>query len=157
VDAAGGRLPVLVLLALVGRRPARLTDEGAAGLPDGPREPEALAGRRLAQASHVALALGRGHLERAVCGVLGVIRAAPDVGFRDRDQHRGLVSDAKTVAAEPALALLCCADHVRPARARLGRRAGGGERRHYDRLVGWAEPADHPALLVDDGQHGAAL
>jgi len=71
--------------------------------------------------------------------------------------RRGWLGGPEAVAAEPAVPLLRRADNVRPARARLGRRAGGGERRQHGRLVGRAEPADHPALLVDDRQHAAAL
>jgi len=145
--------PSYVLLALVGRRPARLTDKSAAGLPDGPREPEALAGGRLAQAGHVALALGHGHLERTALGVLRVVRAAPDVGLRDRDQHWRWVGGAKAAAAEPAIPLLRAADHVRAAFVGLDACAGLRERRQHGVAVTGAERAEHPALLVDDRQH----
>ena len=155
VDAAAGPLPVLSVLVVPCSLPGpSLPDEGAAGLADGPREAEALARLQLAQAGDVALALGRAHLERAALGVLGMVRAAADVRLRDRDQHGRRVGGAEAVAAEPAVALLRRADHVRPARARLGARAGIGERRQHGRLVVGAHPANHPALLVDHRQHG---
>jgi len=146
VDAAAYVLPALALPR------AGVPDERAARLPDGPRQLEAVACLRLTQARGVAFALGRGHLERAALGMVGMVRAAPDVGLGDRDQDGGRLG-SEAVAAEPAIPLLRGADHVRAALARFDARAGKCECRQHGAAVIGAERAEHPALLVDDRQH----
>ena len=152
VHAAACARPVLALPSLLHAARAGVPDEGAAGLPDGPRQLEAAARPRLAQAGSVAFMLGRGHLERAALGMLGMVRAAPDVRLRDRNQD-GCRLCSEAIAAEPAIPLLNRTHHVRAAFASLGCCAGIPERRQHGVAVVRAERAEHPALLVHDRQH----